>query len=243
MKKHFTEKQINISTLLGGPLAGGLMLYSSFRKLGKKDEARIALSVMVFLAIIFWVLVFNIENELLGRSLGILATAFFVGLTSLTYKRYLKEKINNKLDEGAGKSSSWLILPYSLGGLIISLVIFFLIGMNQDPFEGSKTLYGTTDNEIFYDKGNIGLESLNKIAGVLKRYGYFNDESQMSARAVIYDNSLKVTIILSYDVYNNAQVNDALKQMKNSMQATLAMPSKVVVEYYDLGGNAYFRTF
>lgn len=104
-------------------------------------------------------------------------------------------------------------------------------------------MYGSTDNEIYYDKGTIGLESLNKIAGVLRTYGYFNDDVQNSARAEVIDNNLKLTIILSYDFYDNQELSNALKEMKRSLQITLEKPSQVVVEYYDLGGNVYYRNF
>lgn len=243
MKKYFTEKQINLSTFLGGPLAGGLMLYRSFRKLGKKEEARIVISTMVLLATIFWVLMFNVENELVGKLSGLIVTGIFVGLSSFTYRKFLRKRINEKIEEGAKKASSWYILPYSLGGLLISLAILFLIGMNQPPFKGDVTRYGVTNNEIYYDKGNIGLESLNKIAGVLRRYGYFSNKKQMAARAEKGDNLLKVTILLNASVTENPELTEALKVMKNSMQATLAMPSQIIVEYYDLGGNVHHKVF
>ncbi len=243
MKKYFTEKQINISTFLGGPLAGGLMLYRSFRKLEKKEEARIVISTMVLLATIFWVLMFNVENELIGNLSGIIVTGIFVGLSSFTYKKFLKKRIESEIEGGAQKASSWFILPYSLGGLIISVAILLLIGMNQAPFKGDVTSYGVTKNEIYYDKGNIGLESLNKIAGVLKRHGYFGDDQQNAVRAEKIDNLMKVTILINESFVDKPEIIEALKGMKSSMQATLAMPSQIIVEYYDLGGNVHHKVY
>lgn len=243
MKKYFTEKQINISTFLGGPLAGGLMLYRSFRKLGNKEESMIVLSTMVLLTIILWVVLFNMEDEKLANILGLIVTGIFVGLSSFTYKKFLKKRIESEIEDGAQKASSWFILPYSLGGLIISVAILLLIGMNQAPFKGDVTTYGVTNNEIYYDKGNIGLESLNKIAGVLRRYGYFGDDQQNSVRAEKVDNLMKVTVLINESYVDKPEIIEALKGMKSSMQATLAMPSQIIVEYYDLGGSVHHKVF
>ncbi|PLX01633.1 MAG: hypothetical protein C0595_13910 [Marinilabiliales bacterium] len=243
MKKYFTEKQINLSTFIGGPLAGGLMLYRSFRKLKKKEEARIVISTMVLLTTIFWVLMFNVENEIIGKLSGIIVTGIFVGLSSFTYRKFLKNRINEEFEEGAKKASSWFILPYSLGGILISIAILFLIGMNQAPFKGDVTTYGVTNNEIYYDKGNIGLESLNKIAGVLRRYGYFGDDQQNSVRAEKVDNLMKVTVLINESFVDKPEIIEALKEMKSSMQVTLSMPSQIIVEYYDLGGNVHHKVY
>ena len=93
MKKYFNEKQTNLATFLGGPIAGGLIIYRNFVKLDKKDEARIALSVTFLLSVVFFVIIFKIPEDKSGQAIVGLLTLLYTGISVLVFRKFLKRDI------------------------------------------------------------------------------------------------------------------------------------------------------
>jgi len=180
MKKYFTETQTNVATFIGGPVAGGLLIYRNFLKLGRKPEAQITLAVTFLLTVSLAVLIFNIPESVMDKIPNSVFASLYTVISAIVFSHFLKKEIKHKFDEGAKKSSNWLVTAYTFAGLLINVAILLAVGFNQPPFEGDKLEFGT--NEVYYDKGNVSLEEIQKTATTLRYYGYFTNETQNAVR-------------------------------------------------------------
>lgn len=243
MKKYFTYKQTSIATFIGGPLAGGLLIYSNLRKFKQKEAARIALSVSVLLMIISFVVVFNITDDLLARLVGTVFTGIFTAIAYYFQKKVFNTVISKSLEEGDSKAPVWKVALYSIGGIVLTLSIALIIGLNQPDFPGSKLEFGESFNAVYYDEGNVSLEDIQKVASILKEYGYFDNEVQRSARLEKENKIVILKLLLMPDVLENPEIVKALHNLNKTLEFNLKSKAKVIVEYYDLGGKLHQKTY
>jgi hypothetical protein len=243
MKKYFSEKQTAFATFFGGPLAGGLLIYKNLRTLAQKEKANIVLSVSFLLLIVSFVVVFYISDDKLARAVGSITSAIFTYLAYYYHRTYLKKDVDLRIEEGQAKASNWMVALYSVGGIVITLSTAFIIGISQPAYPGSKIEFGETSNEIYYDKGNVNLEEIQKVAGILKRSGYFSDNAQTAARLERENNVVVLKLMILQEYLDKAEIRDALQEMHKSLEFNLNYKAKIIAEYYDLGGNLHQKIF
>ncbi|NOY51110.1 MAG: hypothetical protein GXO88_11195 [Chlorobi bacterium] len=243
MKKYFSEKQSAFATFFGGPLAGGLLVYKNLRTLDQKEKANIVLSVSFLLLIVSFVVVFNISDDKLARAVGSVTSATYALFAYYYHRIFLKKIVDGRIEEGEAKASNWTVALYSVGGIVITLTVAFIIGISQPAYPGSKIEFGETSNEIYYDKGNVNFEEIKKVAGILKISGYFGNDAQTSARLERENNVLVLKLMILQDYLEKAEIKDALQEMHKSLELNLNCKAKIIAEYYDLGGNLHQKIF
>lgn len=243
MKKYFTEAQTNIATFIGGPMAGGLLIYKNFLKLERKKEAQVALSVTFLLTISMAVFAFNIPEEIFDKIPVTVFSSFYTIISAIVFRRFLRAELKQKNEEGAGKSSHWLAAGFTLGGLIINLIILYAVAFNQAPFKGEKLSFGVQSNEVYYDKGNTTLEEIQYVATTLRAYGYFNDEYQNAVRVERKEEVFVLTLPISKDVWDNEDIRTFLGSLRISLEKSLKSKVKVLGEDYKLSGDVIYKSF
>ena len=118
-KKYFTEKQIGVSALFGGPVPAGILIYLNLRRLGKERDASIVMAgTLVFTVGLVFGLnnipddVFNkIPNQLFPSLIGLLIFGMYHWLFSNTVKIVIKE--------GGDKESNWRVAVLTVIGMVL----------------------------------------------------------------------------------------------------------------------------
>lgn len=243
MKKYFTETQTNVATFIGGPMAGGILIYRNFLKLERKTEANIALSLTFLLTLSLVTFVFNIPEKLYDKIPAMAYSSIYTLISAFVFRRFLTTDVKQKLEDGAKKSSLWIVASFTILGLIINLIILIAVGFNQPPFEGEKLSFGVAANEVYYDKGNTTLKEIQYVATTLRAYGYFNDEYQSAVRIERNENTVVLSIPINKDVWDNEDVKTSLTNMRISLEKSLKSKVRVVAEDYKLSGQVLYKSY
>lgn len=243
MKKYFTETQTNVATFIGGPMAGGILIYRNFLKLERKTEANIALSLTFLLTLSLVTFVFNIPEKLYDKIPAMAYSSIYTLISAFVFRRFLMTDVKQKLEDGAKKSSLWIVASFTILGLIINLIILIAVGFNQPPFEGEKLSFGVAANEVYYDKGNTTLKEIQYVATTLRAYGYFNDEYQSAVRIERNENTVVLSIPINKDVWDNEDVKTSLTNMRISLEKSLKSKVRVVAEDYKLSGQVLYKSY
>ena len=135
------------------------------------------------------------------------------------------------------------MLAYTLGGILITITLVILIGLGQAPFEGDKLTFGVIENEVYYDKGNVSLEEIQYLATTLRHYGYFDDEIQNAVRIEKNDEIFNVQIPVSKDLWENDDVEVALKSLRLSLEKSLKSRVNLIAEDYEINGQLKQKIF
>ena len=96
LSKLFSEKQVAVSGVLGGPLPAGILFYLNYKRLGKEKEAYIAIAVTLLFTVILLFTLIALPGDLLSKIpdsvfsgfYGILITS---PLSGISPKRLMRE--------------------------------------------------------------------------------------------------------------------------------------------------------
>ena len=92
-QKLFSEKQVDVSAFLGGPIPPGLLIYRNYKALGKDKEAYIALAATFVFTILFFYALLQIPQEILDKVPNILFTAFYAVLVFIFFRHFMAKDV------------------------------------------------------------------------------------------------------------------------------------------------------
>ncbi len=137
----FTDKQVFITTVIGGPLASGLMLAFNFKTTGQKKKTRLVKWMGILAQLLIMILnIFIAETNLFpgrdmddaglkGLSLVILLFLFFHILLAIVFwfnrSRIRGSRLSKIIQDQGVAFSFFRVLPYLLLGL--GLTVYFII--------------------------------------------------------------------------------------------------------------------
>jgi len=134
-QKLYSEKQINISAILGGFISAAILIYLNFKTLGKNKQANyIAIFTILFTPIFFYLL-FQIPSEIMDKIPNFVFSLFYGLMAIGIYKIYLEKDVNLAFDSGAIKKSNWTVIPLIILGLILNVSILIGVSIDQPYYD------------------------------------------------------------------------------------------------------------
>ncbi|MGE0588291.1 MAG: hypothetical protein AB7O48_06925 [Cyclobacteriaceae bacterium] len=239
MKKLFTEKQISVSAVLGGPLPPGILIYQNLRRLNKEKEAYITIAAtLVFTIGLIYVL--SIIPESADDRVPLQIGPSLIGLAFWgVYHLLLSEPIKKEFEAGASSESNWKVAGTTALGIVLYLGIALGIGFSQPPFPGEKMSF--QNNEIYYDE-NTNTEDVKKLADQLFLIGYFSEEYANTARLETWETRYVVTLPISKDFWTDPAVISDLTSLKSLLEVELGKAVTLTLEDYQLDGKTITKS-
>ena len=191
----YTNKAIGIATYLGGPLVGGLFLYKNFKLFDEDDGARNVLIFSFILFFAFFELVLLIPDAVFDKIPRFVIPSIYTGILYYIFKKFQDEKVSNFLASGGRKASGWKIFGVSAIGLLITFSYVVIRVMYIAPFEGEVMVFGSANNNIYYDKEIEG-EEVKKLGNFLTDHGYFQSEVSQDINFILVDDIYEIHILL-----------------------------------------------
>lgn len=241
MNKFFTEKQIYVATVFGGPIPPGILIYKNFKRVGDDKKALWTFIITtLFTASIFYGLM-QLPDSITDKIPNIAFTSLYTIIVYIVYHKYLASLINDKIIEKENKASNWSVAGITVLGLIINLLIIMLLAYAQPTFPGEKFLYGELKHEIFYDKSDFNEAQIKSIGDVLAESGYFNNEFRQSVRIEIIDKKTQLLLPLQKDVWDNQDINNEIIELKKVLAIIINQDIDILLIHYELSGKTITR--
>lgn len=237
MKKLFTEKQIGISAIIGGPIPPGILFYLNYKRIGKVKESYISLALALLFTIALVYTLLNLPTEILDKIPNVIITGFYGILVYFLYRRFLSNEINQLLTEGYVKASNWSVAGLIVLGICINLIIIFGLALSQPAFEGKKLNYGKVGHEIYFNESNTSIEDANKLGSVLTSEGYFTDEFPVSVHLETWETRYIVTLQVGKEHWDNPEAIQYLTTIRDGLAELYKKDVTLILEDYDLAGK------
>ena len=176
---------VRFATLLGGPLAGSLVLAVNYKRLGKAS-----LGILTFvLGIVFMALLIKLDiNIPQGATIGVaLALAFGAQALAVCLQG---SNIDAHIQAGGKVGSRWFGAALGLAGLVLTLALIFSTAF-MGALMGSTRLAVGVNGEILYS-GKATASEASALGEALKKDGIFQTSVQQT---VIFSKKPEGTIL------------------------------------------------
>lgn len=238
-KKLFTEKQINFSAFLAGPIPPGLLIYKNYLALGKEKEAYRTLAGTFLFTLVFFYLIFQIPQDISDKIPSLVYTSLYGVIIYFLYQKFLAHEVNEAFANGAIKGSNWAVAGLTLGGLVLNLALIFVLSMNTPFYEG--TLVEVNGNELYHDE-EIAEADIQQLVNKLQELDFFGPEYGNVVRLQALDGSYQITVLVDKEFWNDMGLIDFLRDIKWSMEAAWEKPVLLQMESVSLNGKSAYQT-
>ncbi len=225
--KIYTESEIGFGTLIGGPLAAGYFIAENFKVFNKSGRARKTwiISVAVIISILCY---FFIIPELFVNPIIILI--IIAAIVWFLTVRHQGENIRNHISLGR-EAQSWIkTFIVSFTGLIASFILISGLSLLLDNFVKtsiSYKTYGTSNNEIAFDKTKISDIEVDEIGDAFINADYFNE----SDTKYVFVEKTKKGYALSLAVPENLPIDTSAIRLFDKLKTDLQnnFPDKKII--------------
>ncbi len=237
MTKFFTEKQIYASTLFGGPIPPGILIYKNFKRIGDDRKANLTLMLTLLFTVTLFYGLMQLPEQITDKLPNVLFTTLYTGLVYFIYHNYLAEYINDKINDSENKSSNWNVTGITVIGLVINLIIIIIFASASPAFPGEKMEYGQLKHEIFYDQGDIKERDLQGIGKVLTDFEYFNNEVRQAVRVEKINNNYFLNLPIQKEFWEDDRLISELENLKILIEFKTGNDYNLKLIHYELSGE------
>ncbi len=171
--KLFTEWQVSLSAILGGPIPPGLLISHNFKTLGREREAYVALAFTLIFTISLIYFLLQLPEKTVDKIPSAAFSALYAILIFIFYRYYLAADVKAHLEAEAEKGSNWSVVGLTVLGLAINWIIIFGLAVSEPAFEGE--IMKVNGNDLYY-ADNIPTEDINRLVVKLEENGFFEPE-------------------------------------------------------------------
>jgi hypothetical protein len=237
MNKYFTEKQIYTSTLLGGPIPPGILIYKNLKNIGEDKKAMYALLFTIAFTVLLFYGLFQLPEQIIDKLPSVLFPALYTGIVYLIYHKYFAEKVNSEIVDDENRKSNWHVAGLTVIGLILNIAIIFVFAFSEPAFLGEKIEYGELKHEIFFNKGEIDNKELKDVGYLLTEFGYFNNDVRQAVKVEKEGDFYTLSIPIQKEFWSNQQLIAELDDLKYMLSINTEKEFKLILIHYDLSGN------
>ncbi|MFT6867518.1 MAG: hypothetical protein ACJA08_002361 [Cyclobacteriaceae bacterium] len=191
-KKLFTEKQVDISAVLAGPIPPGFLIYKNYMALVKEKQVYIALASILIFTVAFFYALFQVPQDIMDKIPNFVLTAFYGVLVFIFFRNFMAKDVNEAFETGVQKGSNWSVAGLTIIGLIINLGIILALAVDQPFYEGE--LVKTNGNELFYEQ-SIPITDVNKLSDKFVENDFFGADYVNVAKLEIINDEYLITML------------------------------------------------
>lgn len=239
-KKLFSEKQVDISALLAGPIPPGILIFKNYLRLGKEKAAYFSLATTLVFTVIFFYMLLQIPDAILDKIPNFVFTAFYGLLVFLFFRKFMVDDVQKAFDCGFEKASNWSVTGLTIIGFVLNLAIIFGLSLNQPFYEGEKLLYN--GNEIYYDSDRTSKNEVDKLVGKLIDVDFFGPDYGNIARLESSQEKYTITLVVDEQFWTDHQLMSTLTSMKWMLEVELGKPADLKLEHVSLSGISKYKT-
>jgi len=241
--KLFTDKQLGLAAILGGPIPPGILFYLNYKRIDKDKEAYVALTATLIFATALFVTIIKAPAEIMDKIPNAAFNALYGLIIYFAYKKFLAKEIEEKLNAGHEKASNWTVAGVVVIGIVVSIAVIFGLAANEPAFQGEKATFGKAQSEIFYDPGTTTREDVDKLGSILMQSGFFTDENTMAVHLNMEQEVMIVTFQIDAEYWETEEVIEYFSALKNDLQEVFEREVSVVLQSYDLSGKTKEKRF
>ncbi len=237
-KKLFTEKQIDISAILAGPIPPGILIYKNYLALGKEKQAYITLASTLIFTIAFFFGMFQVPQDLMDKIPSFVFTAFYGLLVFIFFRNFLAKDVNEAFEAGAKRGSNWAVTGVTILGLILNLGIIFGLAIDQPFYEGE--VIEIRGNELYYD-ANIPKSEVDKLLTQFETQDFFGQDYGNTARLQLIGDEYHITMVVDEELWSDPSIINYVVNLKWLMEVEIQKPISLKLESVSLSGNSKFK--
>ncbi|MBK5279747.1 MAG: hypothetical protein JJE09_12890 [Bacteroidia bacterium] len=237
-KKLFTEKQIDISAVLAGPIPPGFLIYKNYLALGKEKQAYITLASTLIFTVAFFYGMFQVPHSIVDKIPNFLFTAFYGILVFIFFRNFMAKDVNDAFEAGAQRGSNWAVTGITILGLVLNLGIIFGLAIDQPFYDGEVAK--VNGNELYFDK-SIPIGDVNKLVSKLKSNDFFGTDYGNTARLQLINNEYLITMVVDVQLWNDNEIINSLTSMKWLMEVEFGKTTKMKLESVSLSGTSKYK--
>ena len=227
--KIYKNRAIEVGTVLGGPLVAGYFIAENYKAFNERDKVKKAWMYSILSCIIIFGGLFLIPDSI--KIPNHFIPLLNGGIAYFVVKHFQGEKINTHLNSG-GLTYSWgRAIGISLIIAIITLLVIFAIAFLSGDFASdnmTQKSYGFQKHEISYDKTNITLVEVDKIAEALTKSTFFDESQQKFVYVEKINNDYEISIPIVKEAKNDSGTITFFRLLKNDMQ-TFFPNNKIII--------------
>lgn len=240
-KKLFTEKQIGVSALIGGPIPPGILIYINLRRLDKEKAAYITLAgTFIFTMGLVYGLI-NIPEHIIDKIPSNLFPTIIGVIVWALYRILIARVAREELDAGSPRESNWKVARLTLVGIILHAGVLLSVASVTPYFPGDKLTFD--GNEVYYDQSQTSDKDVQVLASQLFNIGYFEEGQNYIAGLETMGDTYIVTLPLRKQAWEDTGIVGSIKNLKDLLQIDYGAKVTIVVEDYDLAGNRLTKIF
>ncbi len=238
-KKLFSERQVDLSAFLGGPIPAGILIFKNHFRLGDKRIAFQSLIATIIFTVLFFYLLLKIPDEVIEKVPNYVFSAFYAILVIIYFKIFLAKDVKNAFDEGTGKASNWTVAGFTILGVILNILIIFLLAMNEPYYEGDLVKFH--DNELYYNSPGVSKEQVDTLMKELIEFGFFAKDYSNVARIQNINEQIQVTLVVDKSLWSDQEIISSLQHFRNMLNFRLNKNIKLKIESVSLSGKTEFK--
>lgn len=239
MKKFFTENQMAVAAVVGGPIPPGILFYLNYKRIDKEKESYISIGLTLIFTVALFYTLLRLPEDILDKIPNAVFTSIYGLFVYFAYRRFLSKEINARFDTGDAKASNWTVAAITLLGLAINLIIILGLAWNTPAFDGDKKIFGEVGHEIYFDKSNTTIDDVEKLGQVLTDFGYFNNEYPIVVHLDTWETRYVVTLQIDKQFWEDDEVLAFLNDLKINLEVSFLKDVTIKLEHYDLSGKKY----
>ena len=227
-QKIFKDRAIWVGTFLGGPLAAGYLISENFKAFNETDKAKKTWIYAIIATIIIFGGVFLIPENI--KIPNQIIPLIYTAIAYYLVQHFQGQNISTHLSSGGQLYNWWRTITVGIIGLIITTIpilgFVLLSGTTMNAGTDSIT-YGTMKHEIMFDKSNISVIEVDKIANGLIKTTFFDEAVTKYVYAKKVGNNFEISISCNKSVTSSSETLAPFVQLRNDLQ-TLFPNNKIV---------------
>ena len=137
-KKFFSLNAISIATMLGGPIAAGVMLRSNYVQYGQIQRANIALLTGVVATVLLLIAVFSLPEAIIVRIPNYVASVSYTIIIYLLANYLQGDRLNQHAAQKGAFHSGWRIFGVILVSVIVAIICIGCVALLMGDLVGAE---------------------------------------------------------------------------------------------------------
>lgn len=227
-KTIFTEKQVDISALLAGPIPPGILIYRNYMALGKTGQAYVTLATTLIFTMAFFYALLHIPDAIVEKIPGAAFSVLYGILIFIFFRLFMAREVTSAMTAGiARRGSNWSVTGITVLGLVINLGIIFGLAAGQPVYEGIRM--EVDGNDLYYLEP-VTEQNAQKLADVLKTSGFFGHDLRNVVRLEFDDSEYLITVVANEQYWKHEGMINYFKGLRVTMEVEFGGRTRLQLE-------------